>query len=73
MSATLSPDRHRELGTLPELSTRAELSAFTGIAVSTLARWTTEGTGPRVTKLGGHVRYRKADVLTWLDESARAS
>ncbi|GAA1769791.1 helix-turn-helix transcriptional regulator [Agromyces humatus] len=65
MSATL-----RSVDSLPELSTRPELSEFTGVAVSTLARWMTEGVGPKATKLGAHVRYRKADVLRWLDACA---
>jgi predicted DNA-binding transcriptional regulator AlpA len=57
----------RQIEELPEWSTRAELSQFTGISIQTLARWKVEGHGPRVTKLGGAVRYRKADVLAWLD------
>lgn len=55
------------LDDLPDLMTRAELSAFTAITVSTLARWAMEGQGPKMRKLGSAVRYRKSDVIAWLD------
>lgn len=61
----------RRVDDLPELMTRQELAEFTGISVSTLARWAVEPRqGPALTKLGGHtVRYRRADVLAWLEQS----
>jgi predicted DNA-binding transcriptional regulator AlpA len=63
-----SPERKiRNLEDLPELVTRAELSQFSGVAVQTLARWAVDGTGPRITKLNRAVRYRRADVVAWLD------
>ncbi len=53
---------------LPDLVTRAQLSAFTGLSVATLARWAMEGDkGPRITKLGSAVRYRRDDIVAWLD------
>lgn len=54
---------------LPELATRAQVAAYTQIAVPTLARWAGEGTGPRMVKLGASVRYRRDDVLAWLKAS----
>jgi predicted DNA-binding transcriptional regulator AlpA len=60
----------RTLEGLPELATRTDLCRFTGVAVQTFARWAVEGKGPRVTKLGHAVRYRKGDVLAWLENSA---
>jgi len=60
----------RQLEDLPELATRKELFEFTGISVQTFARFAVEGIGPRMTKLGGARRYRKADVLAWLEASA---
>jgi predicted DNA-binding transcriptional regulator AlpA len=63
----------RSIDDLPELSKRAELAEFTGTSIPTLARWAVEGVGPRVTRLGGgSVRYRKRDVLAWLDSLAEA-
>lgn len=65
------PGSKRSLDALPELLTRQELAAFTGVSVQTLARWVGEGTGPRITRLGKHaVRYRRLDVISWLDQSA---
>jgi predicted DNA-binding transcriptional regulator AlpA len=60
----------RQLADLPELASRKELSEFTGIAVQTFARFAVEGKGPKMLSLGGARRYRKADVIAWLDASA---
>ena len=59
-----------QLADLPELSSRKQMEAFTGVSAQTFARWAVEGKGPRITRLGQAVRYRKADVLAWLEESA---
>lgn len=61
------------LGTLPEVATRAEVSAFVRIAVPTLAKWAMEGKGPKYRRAGGRVLYRRADVLAWLDSLAEGS
>lgn len=55
---------------LRELSTRPQLSEYLGIPVPTLARWAVEKKGPRITKLGHAVRYRREDVLAWIEASA---
>jgi predicted DNA-binding transcriptional regulator AlpA len=60
----------RSIESLPELCTRAELAAFTGVSVQTFARWAVEGKGPRQTKLGHASRYKKAHVVEWLEASA---
>lgn len=52
---------------LPEVATRAEVSAFARISIPTLARWAAEGKGPKSGKAGSRVLYRRADVLAWLD------
>jgi excisionase family DNA binding protein len=54
---------------LPELVTRRELAEFTGISTQTLARWVVEDRGPAMTKLGSAARYRRADVLAWIEAS----
>ena len=38
-----------------------------GKSIVTLAQGPGAGKGPRFLKIGGSVRYRKADVLAWLD------
>lgn len=64
--------RIRSIDELPDLSSRAELAAYTGIAPQTLARWASEGTGPKFIKIGAAVRYRKVDVLEFLEAQAAA-
>jgi predicted DNA-binding transcriptional regulator AlpA len=52
----------------PDYGTRAELSAFTGLSKATLSRYATENIGPRVTRMGrAAVRYKREDVVAWLD------
>jgi len=51
---------------LADVSTRRELAAALKISEASLARWAYVGGGPRFVKLGGVVRYMKADVLEWL-------
>lgn len=59
---------------LPDLMTRSEVANYTGLSIPTLARWTQENVGPRSVVLGGRARrYRKVDVLSWLDALAEAS
>ena len=58
------------LESMPELMTRAELAAFTGLSHQTLAKWAMDGRGPTMTKLGTHCRYRRDHVQAWLDASS---
>lgn len=55
---------------LPELATRRQVAEFLQTSVPTLARWAGEGSGPRFIKLGSSVRYRRADVLAWIEQMA---
>ncbi len=50
---------HQVLMTQRELCNRWQLSG------ATLERWRSEGIGPIYVKLGGQVRYRREDVLTY--------
>ena len=45
------------------------LSSETGIPQRTLAQWRHLGKGPAFTKLGKHIRYRRHDVVAWLDSN----
>lgn len=60
-------------GDLPDIATRQQVADYTQTSVPTLARWAGEGKGPKFVKLGGLVRYRRADVLAWLDSLKEAS
>jgi len=46
-----------------------QLAEYTGISKNTLCCWRVEGRGPRGMRLGKYVRYRRADVEAWLDDS----
>lgn len=50
-----------------EFLTIAELAAWLKIPTQTLYGWNSRGGGPKVTKVGRHVRYRRSDVEAWLD------
>ncbi|MET9083754.1 helix-turn-helix domain-containing protein [Streptomyces sp. NPDC004237] len=60
-----------------ELLTPAETAPLVKLTVSTLKdkRW--KGTGPRFIKLspgrGGRIRYRRGDVLAWLESGQSRS
>lgn len=43
------------------------VSDHLGVPVATLAKWRSEGYGPRYAKVGRHVRYRISDLDLWLD------
>lgn len=54
-----------------ELLTTDDLSGETKIEKRTFDQWRYLGRGPRFLKIGGHVRYRRADVDAWLAECER--
>lgn len=49
------------------LLTMNELAEVTGVSTNTVRDWNLKGTGPRRLRVGKYVRYRAADVKTWLD------
>lgn len=53
-----------KLGTVPEVA------EFLGVPVQTLYQWRTLSKGPRGIRVGKHLRYRWADVESWLDAQA---
>ncbi|MEW1706962.1 helix-turn-helix domain-containing protein [Microbacterium sp. NPDC089190] len=56
---------------LREYSTREQIADFLQVKKQTLAVWAVEGKGPKFIKVGRAVRYRRADVMAWLDSPAR--
>jgi len=52
----------------PELMTPAEVAALFGVGAKTASRWARSGKLPFVRTLGGHFRFRRADVLAFLFE-----
>jgi excisionase family DNA binding protein len=50
-----------------EVLTPDELAAHLKMSKRTLAKWRTNGRGPRYIRLGHGVRYREQDVAAWLE------
>ena len=44
------------------------LAAYLDIPLATLYDWRRKGVGPPGIKVGKHVRYRRRDVETWLNQ-----
>jgi len=64
---TAGAPTERRVNELPDLATRVQVAEYTQTSVPTLARWASEGRGPRFVRLGrGAVRYRRDDVLAWI-------
>jgi predicted DNA-binding transcriptional regulator AlpA len=59
--------------TLPPLFDTKTLTTALGLtpAWAEHARW--KGTGPNFIRVGGAVRYRRDDVLQWLEKGTRSS
>lgn len=43
-----------------------ELAQYLQLSKETIYHWRLEGTGPRATKLGKHLRYRRENIEAWL-------
>jgi excisionase family DNA binding protein len=53
---------------MSELLTTREAASYLRLAITTLEHWRLEGRGPAFCKIGRQVRYRRADVESWLAE-----
>ncbi|WP_330338458.1 helix-turn-helix transcriptional regulator [Streptomyces sp. NBC_00557] len=49
------------------LATPAEVAAYLGVPVKTLYQWKYRGIGPKVHKVGRHLRYRWSEVDAWVN------
>jgi excisionase family DNA binding protein len=50
-----------------DIFTTPEAAEYCKLGKSTLDRFRVTGEGPRYSKLGGSVRYRRADLDAWLE------
>lgn len=52
-----------------------EFHELTGVPVNTQKDWRAKGSakGPRSAVIGGKIKYRRSDVLAWLDEQFASS
>jgi predicted site-specific integrase-resolvase len=63
--------KYRTTSDLPELMTTAEVASVLRVDRSTLSRWRSSGSGPRVTWLSSSCpRYQRNDVVEWLNLAA---
>jgi excisionase family DNA binding protein len=68
--ASIMPSAQKTLNDRRPLATPTELSAYLGVPVATLYQWRHRGIGPKVHKLGRHLRYRWTEVEAWIDQQA---
>ena len=59
----------------PILLTEKEAGKILGFSVRSLQKWRVRGSGPNFIKLSpkGPVRYREADLISFIDERVRRS
>lgn len=53
-----------------EFLTVQEVADLLKVPKATLYAWRSRGQGPRVAKLGKHLRYRRSDIDAWVDSLA---
>jgi predicted DNA-binding transcriptional regulator AlpA len=58
---------------VPELLTPEQVAELLHVEASLLRRWRYERRGPMSFKIGKYVRYRRDDVLEWIDEQRVAT
>jgi excisionase family DNA binding protein len=59
--------------TLEPLMTPAEVAELLRVPENTLTQWRHRNTGPKFVKVGASVRYKPADVRSWLDDGGRTN
>ena len=70
--STTSHSLHRELPHADdELMTMKEVATLVRVPEATLRYWRHLGTGPHGFRVGRSVRYRRNDVVHWLEEQSR--
>jgi len=62
--APINPPSHTKQ---PEMMNEKQVSAYLNISLGTLRKWRLFRKGPKYLKIGSAVRYRRADVETWLN------
>ncbi|MGW6879270.1 helix-turn-helix transcriptional regulator [Streptomyces goshikiensis] len=50
-----------------KLATARELADYCGVPLATVYQWSHRGGGPRMIKVGRHLRARWTDIERWLD------
>lgn len=55
-----------------QLMTTQDVADYLDVPVSTIYQWRTRGIGPRAARVGRHLRWRRSDVDSWLDQQLNA-
>ena len=51
-----------------ELWTVDDVAAYCKVPKTSVYKWNAMGTGPTYYRLGRHARYRRSEVIKWVDE-----
>jgi predicted DNA-binding transcriptional regulator AlpA len=51
------------------LWTVEDVSGFLRVPVKTLYQWRLRGYGPKGRRVGRYIRYKRADVIAWVDST----
>src|SRR6187200_791945 len=63
------PDPRRAAGSEPDWLTLGQAAKYLGVAQSTIRKWSDQGRVPAFYTPGGHRRYRRADLDSFLERS----
>jgi predicted DNA-binding transcriptional regulator AlpA len=69
----VSEERGSEVGELirrDHLLDPKAVGEWLGVPISTLYSWKYRGLGPAALRIGKHLRYRRDDVLKWIDRQS---
>ena len=67
-----SPSKPEPLIRRP-LATAQEIATYCGVPIATVYAWSYHGTGPKLIKVGRHLRARWTDIEKWLDAQTIAA
>ena len=70
---TTAKNQRSQVTTAQRLWTLEETASYLQVPPATLYAWRQKGTGPPGIRVGKYVRYRPADVDTWLDAQQAAA
>ncbi|WP_405750044.1 helix-turn-helix domain-containing protein [Streptomyces sp. NBC_00012] len=70
MPATRVPCKDCGNARIP-LAKLEDIAEYCGVPQSTVYRWSSRGDGPKMIKIGRHIRARWADIDAWLDAKAK--
>lgn len=58
------------IGMDDRLMTTEQVADYLTVPVATIYNWRVQGEGPRASRVGRHLRFRRSDVDAWLDAQA---